>query len=206
MGNIFGRKRRTRVTEQDRAVLQLKQQRDKLKQYQKRINLHLEKERLLARQLLRDGRKPKALLLLKKKRYQEQLLDKTENQISNLERMVQDIEFVQIEMKVIEGLKIGNSCLKKMHEVMSIEDVERIMEETQEGIDYQRQIDEVLAGSLTQEDEDAVLAELEALTQGEEEVEELPEVPTEPLPKVTDTEPGMERVKTKPQQELLAAS
>ncbi|KAK6479707.1 charged multivesicular body protein 6-like isoform X1 [Huso huso] len=165
MGNIFGRKRLTRVTEQDRAVLQLKQQRDKLKQYQKRINLHLEKERLLARQLLRDGKKPKALLLLKKKRYQEQLLDKTENQISNLERMVQDIEFAQIEMKVIEGLKIGNDCLKKMHEVMSIEDVERIMEETQDGIDYQRQIDEVLAGSLTREDEDAVLAELEALTQ-----------------------------------------
>lgn len=33
-----------------------------------------------------NGRK--ALLLLKKKRYQDQLLDKTENQISNLERMV----------------------------------------------------------------------------------------------------------------------
>lgn len=30
----------------------------------------------------------KALLLLKKKRYQDQLLEKTENQISNLERMV----------------------------------------------------------------------------------------------------------------------
>lgn len=30
----------------------------------------------------------KALLLLKKKRYQDQLLDKTENQISNLELMV----------------------------------------------------------------------------------------------------------------------
>ena len=30
----------------------------------------------------------KALVLLKKKRYQDQLLDKTENQISNLERMV----------------------------------------------------------------------------------------------------------------------
>lgn len=30
----------------------------------------------------------KALLLLKKKRYQEQLLDRTDNQISNLERMV----------------------------------------------------------------------------------------------------------------------
>lgn len=32
---------------------------------------------------------------------------------------VQDIEFIQIEMKVIEGLKLGNECLKSMHEVGS---------------------------------------------------------------------------------------
>ncbi|KAK1878163.1 Brain-specific angiogenesis inhibitor 1-associated protein 2, partial [Dissostichus eleginoides] len=144
---------------------QLKQQRDKLKQYQKRIYLQLQKERLLAKQLLKDGKKEKALLLLKKKRYQDQLLEKTEHQISNLEHMVQDIEFMQIEMKVIEGLKVGNDCLKSMHEIMSIEDVERIMDETQDSIDYQKQIDELLAGALTQEDEDAVLAELEAITQ-----------------------------------------
>ncbi|KAJ8384743.1 hypothetical protein AAFF_G00199490 [Aldrovandia affinis] len=209
MGNIFGRKRRpTRVTEQDRAVLQLKQQRDKLKQYQKRITLHLDKERLLAKQLLKNGKKEKALLLLKKKRYQDQLLDKTENQISNLERMVQDIEFAQIEMKVIEGLKIGNDCLKKMHEVMSIEEVERIMDETQDSIEYQRQIDDMLAGSLTQEDEDAVLAELEAITQGEE--AELPDVPAEPLPEVPEEpaeeqEPARERVRKQPEREMLAA-
>ncbi|XP_029945571.1 charged multivesicular body protein 6-like isoform X1 [Salarias fasciatus] len=209
MGNVFGRKSRpSRVTEQDKAVLQLKQQRDKLKQYQKRITVQLEKERLLAKQLLKDGKKQKALLLLKKKRYQDQLLDKTENQISNLERMVQDIEFMQIEMKVIEGLKVGNDCLKSMHEIMSIEDVERILDETQEAIEYQRQIDEMLAGSLTQEDEDAVLAELEAITQGEDVA--LPEVPTEPVPEVPEAaqaEPGTERraAKNKPDREMLAA-
>ncbi|KAF3854037.1 hypothetical protein F7725_014725 [Dissostichus mawsoni] len=157
MGNLFGKRKQTRVTEQDKAVLQLKQQRDKLRQYQKRINLRLEKERLLAKQLLKDGKRDKALLLLKKKRYQDQLLDKTENQIGNLERLV--------ETKVIQGLKIGNECLKKMHEVMSVEEVERIMDETQDAIEYQRQIDDMLAGSFTQEDEDAVLAELEAITQ-----------------------------------------
>lgn len=210
MGNIFGRKRRpTRVTEQDRAVLQLKQQRDKLKQYQKKITLQLDKERLLAKQLIKNGKKEKALLLLKKKRYQDQLLDKTENQISNLERMVQDIEFAQIELKVIEGLKVGNDCLKKMHEVMSIEEVERIMDETQDAIDYQRQIDDMLAGSLTQEDEDAVLAELEAITEGEE--MELPEVPAESLPEVPEEEPEAEPepepergAKKKPEKEMLA--
>lgn len=205
MGNLFGKKKQTRVTEQDKAVLQLKQQRDKLRQYQKRINLQLEKERLLAKQLLKNGKKEKALLLLKKKRYQDQLLDKTENQIGNLERMVQDLEFAQIERKVIDGLKVGNECLKKMHEVMSIEEVERIMDETQDSIEYQRQIDEMLAGSLTQEDEDAVLAELEAITQGDV---ELPEVPSEELPEVpeaSEEKPERERSRKKPERELLAA-
>lgn len=36
---------------------QLKQQRDKLRQYQKRVSQQLEREREVARQLLRDGRK-----------------------------------------------------------------------------------------------------------------------------------------------------
>jgi len=36
---------------------QLKQQRDKLKQYQKKITFHVEKERQLAKQLLKDGKK-----------------------------------------------------------------------------------------------------------------------------------------------------
>ncbi|CAL8304444.1 unnamed protein product [Lota lota] len=206
MGNIFGKKKRSRVTEQDKAVLQLKQQRDKLRMYQKRVNLQLDKERLLAKQLLKNGKKEKALLLLKKKRYQDQLLDKTENQISNLERMVQDLEFAQIEIKVIEGLKVGNDCLKKMHEVMSIEEVERIMDETQEAVEYQQQIDEMLAGSLTQEDEDAVLAELEAITQGDV---LLPEVPSENLPELPEEseekpERERERSKRKQEREMLA--
>uniref|UniRef100_A0ABM0MBV1 Charged multivesicular body protein 6-A-like n=1 Tax=Saccoglossus kowalevskii TaxID=10224 RepID=A0ABM0MBV1_SACKO len=125
----------------------------------------------------------KAKLLLKKKRYQEQLLDKTDNQLDNLDRLVQDIEFSQVEMQVVEGLKVGNDCLKKMHQMMSIEDVERIMEETQEGIEYQREIDELLAGSLTDEDEDAILAELEAITQQTDDVQ-LPDVPADKLPHI----------------------
>ncbi|XP_075418445.1 charged multivesicular body protein 6 [Tenrec ecaudatus] len=201
MGNLFGRKRQSRVTEQDKAILQLKQQRDKLRQYQKRITQQLERERAIARQLLRDGKKERARLLLKKKRYREQLLDKTENQITSLETMVQSIEFTQIEMKVMEGLQFGNDCLHKMHQVMSLEEVERILDETQDAVEYQRQIDELLAGSFTQEDEDAIWAELDAITQ---EQIELPEVPTEPLP---DKNPVKAPVKTKSRPaELVAAS
>lgn len=201
MGSLFSKKKepepvKPKITEQDKAVLALKQQRDKLKQYQKKIQLNLEKERQLAKQLLQEGKKNKAKLLLRKKRYQEQTLERTDNQLENLEKMVQDVEFAQIQIQVADGLKQGNEALKKMHEIMSIEDVERIMDETREGIEYQREIDELLSGSLTQEDEDAVLQELEDMTKSV--TENLPEVPTEePLPEVPSGEP----VEKRPQKE-----
>ena len=86
---------------------------------------------------------------------------------------------------------VKGSELYFLSQIMSIEDVERIMDETREGIEYQRvsdinwkalisavfnqmltktliffpqEIDELLSGSLTQEDEDAVLQELEEMT------------------------------------------
>lgn len=78
MGNLFAKKTpKSRVTEQDKAVLQLKTQRDKLKQYQKKIQNNLDKEREMAKKLIKEGKKDRALLLLKKKRAQESMLAKT---------------------------------------------------------------------------------------------------------------------------------
>lgn len=45
-----------------------------------------------------------------------------------------DFDFWQ----VIDGLKVGNEALKKVHEVLNVDEVERILEETREGIEKQR--------------------------------------------------------------------
>lgn len=42
----------------------------------------------------------RAKLLLKKKRYQEQLVEKTDKQLDTVERLVHDLEFTQVEMQV----------------------------------------------------------------------------------------------------------
>lgn len=42
-----------------------------------------------------------------------------------------------MQQKVFEGLKKGNEVLKEIHSQMSIEDIENIMQETQEAIEYQ---------------------------------------------------------------------
>ncbi|XP_056645338.1 charged multivesicular body protein 6-A isoform X1 [Diorhabda sublineata] len=175
MGIIFGKKKKpTRVTEQDKAVLQLKQQRDKLKQYQKKVEFTLSTDREIAKKLLNHGQKDRAKLLLKKKRFQEQLLIKLDGQLENLEKLASDIEFSQVEIQVIEGLKTGNDALKKVNESIIIEDIERILDETKEGIDKQNEINELLSGQLTEEDEAAVEEELAAIIN-----EEMPAVPSE---------------------------
>lgn len=98
--------------------------------------------------------------------------------MDQLERMTHDIEFTQIEQKVLEGLKNGNIALKKMHDAINIDEIENIMEETREGIEKQNEIDALLSGALTQEDEDAVEAELEDIISAT-----LPGIPAHELPK-----------------------
>ncbi|XP_062507830.1 charged multivesicular body protein 6-A-like [Corticium candelabrum] len=215
MGIFFSRsetKKESRVTEQDRAVLSLKQQRDKLKQYQKKLTGQMAKEKELARKLLNEGKKERAKLLLKKKRFAESMIEKTEAQLDNLEQMVHSLEFAQIELQVVEGLKKGNESLNEMHKIMSLEDVETIMDDTKDAVEYQKQIDELLGQNLTQEDEDEVLRELEMLTSAKLDLPEVPvETPTtieDQLPKVPDTElPVPKKVKTsKDEPQLVEAS
>jgi charged multivesicular body protein 6 len=70
--------------------------------------------------------------------------------------------------------------------MFSIEEIEQIMEDSAEAIAKQKEIDELLSGQLTQEDEDDVLKELEDMVAAagadDVKVSQLPEVPTDELP------------------------
>ncbi|KAG6381077.1 Snf7-domain-containing protein [Boletus reticuloceps] len=188
-----------KITQQDRAILDLKLQRDKLKQYQKKvcsyvhidmsfpqnplsqIQVILEREHQIARSHLIAGDKDRALIALRRRKYQQSLLLRTDDQLAALEQLVSTIEFSLVEVSVLHGLKQGNEVLKEIHREMSLESVERLMEETHEAREYQRvrhfgslgclhelslyfhiiqEISNLLANQLTLEEEDAVQAEL----------------------------------------------
>lgn len=144
----------------------LKLQRDKLKQYQKKIQVVLDREHEIAKAHLATGQKDRAVIALRRRKYQQSLLLKTDSQLENLEQLVSTIEFSLVEVSVLHGLKQGNEVLREIHREMSIESVEKLMEETQEAREYQREIGDLLANRLTHDEEDAVQAELLAL-QGE---------------------------------------
>lgn len=130
-------------------------------------------------------------MLLRKKKYQEKLLDNTDAQLENLEKLTSDIEFAQVEQQVLDGLKTGNVALKKVHEILNIDEIERVLDETKEAVEKQEEIDAVLSGALTDQDEEDVLAELDQLIEieaaGDQNVaddnlvDQLPDVPTDDL-------------------------
>jgi len=67
------------------------------------------------------------------------------------------------------------------------------LDETREAVEYQREIDQLVSGSLTAEDEAEVETELEELLEAERETEEYPEVPADELP---IAEPGQRTTAT----------
>ncbi|KAF8167787.1 Snf7 family [Crassisporium funariophilum] len=170
-----------KITPQDRAILDLKLQRDKLKQYQKKIQGVLDRELSVAKMQIAAGQKDRALIALRRRKYQQSLMARTDGQLENLEGMVSTIEFSLVEVSVLHGLKQGNEILKEIHREMNIESVEKLMEETAEAREYQRELGEMLSNNLSLDEEDAVQKELLEMQQDTAETTkeiELPSVPS----------------------------
>lgn len=116
----------------------MKIQRDKLHQYQKKITIITARETEVAKQCLRNGQKDKALLALRRKKYQESLLAKTDQQLAQLESLTSDVEFALVQKDVLFGLQQGTAVLKAIHKEMGgLEKVELIMSESEEARAFQ---------------------------------------------------------------------
>ncbi|KIJ26134.1 hypothetical protein M422DRAFT_55666 [Sphaerobolus stellatus SS14] len=88
-------------------------------------------------------------------------------------------------MSVLHGLQQGNEVLAEIHKEMSIENVEKLLAETQEAREYQQEISDMLANNMTVEDEEAVADQLAAL-EAEVRGQTLPVVPVLPGVPVND--------------------
>ena len=148
---------------------------------------------------------------MRRKKYQESLLDKTDGQLAQLEQLASQVEFALVQKDVMYGLQQGTEVLQAIHKEMGgIEAVERLMGETEEARAYQevgssmlylqweitdrarfQEISQMLEGNLSTQDEEDVEDELEALqTQLAPKVSQpvLPNAPNNALPVSEDVE------------------
>ena len=150
-----------------------------------------------AKKLLSEGKRKQALICIKRKRYQEQMLVKAEALLNNIEEMIGSLEFSKLQLDVVESLKQGNSLLKSLQSQMDLDDIEQLMLDTKESHAYQDQIDSALGAQLSQEDDAAIEAEFQQLLASE--LQPLPEVPSHSLPAVSTPPPTPIQSTSQPQ-------
>lgn len=208
-----------KITLQDRAIFQLKQQRDKLKQYQRKLNTIIERQNKLAKEAIIKKDDARAKVYLRSKKQQQTTITKTYEQLDNLETLIGTIEFKLIEKDVMYGLEQGNEVLKTLNSEMSVDKIDKVLD----GLEDERlKVDEVLdmlgmGSGLSNGEEhevDEELANLEAEVNGAKKVEmealqdiDMPAVPnTKPESKIPGEEEEKEEkpVKSKPNEPIAA--
>lgn len=199
----------------------MKNQRDKLHQYQRRITVLTDRETAIAKEMLAKGNKDKALLALRRKKYQESLLAKTDAQLEQLEKLTSSVEFALVQKDVVFGLQQGTNVLKQIHKEMGgLEHVEKLMGDTAEAVAYQQvsglvlewdmiandlqEVSDMLGGQISNQDEDEVEDELEAL-EAELNGVPLPAVPSTKLPSEVKKEKEVTRRREREQRTAMLA-
>jgi len=157
MGCGFSRNHatQTRITSFDRELLDLKVQRDNLQQYEQRLKDSLTKYYELARRLVTQKERERALVVLKVKHALQKSIEQAQNMRFNLEQVLSEIELKQLEADYVQKLKTGTKLLRDIQKNLSIDEIEHLLAETKEAMEFQNQVAQVLGDySLVEPDEE----------------------------------------------------
>jgi charged multivesicular body protein 6 len=88
-----------------------------------------------AKELIRQQKKERALLCLKLRKYKENELNQIDGKLLSIMEMIEQVEWESANMEVLKALQSGNEVLNKYHQEMSVDDVEALLEETNEAIE-----------------------------------------------------------------------
>lgn len=136
----------------------MKNQRDKLRQYQKRMTVLTDREKAIARECLAKGDITRAKLALRRKKYQDGLVLKTDAQLAQLEQLTSDVEFALVQKDVVFGLQQGTAVLREIHREMGgLENVEKLLGENAEARAYQEVCNIALGPLWCEKERDGVL-------------------------------------------------
>ena len=178
-GNSSAKSTTTKQDEEyDKAVLQVKVSRDRVKKYQNRLEADNEKEMQLAVKLAKEGKMERAKLVLKAKKARENMIIKADGMLNTLQNQLDNLEQAKLTKDFADSLQRTNAVLKDMNEKLTPEMVESLMDENAEQNEKLQEVADLLGQNISQEDEADIEAEYERMVaelNGQQNADEEPE-------------------------------
>ena len=133
MGNLFcPNSHQTKINQEERALLDCKLCRDKIKKYIKSLEQKASLKKEKAKEALKNKNRDKAKLYMRQsKMYQEQI-KASEGKLEMIETQISQIETAQNQLDVFNVLKQGNNILKKLQEEVNVEKIQEIADDLYE--------------------------------------------------------------------------
>ena len=159
MGLRLARLFAPRVSDGDRTEAGLMVARDEVRRYKKRLEATAVNTREVVKVLVKERKRSKALVALRKLKSVEAGIQACEEQLLRLEQASLQVEETRRNGAVYEAMRAGTDLLQRIHQQVSVDDAQRLVEDTEAAYAYQQELDSILTGPNS--NEEALLQELE---------------------------------------------
>lgn len=166
MGGLFGKKKKKPALDQsEKALLDCKMVRDKIKGYIKTLERNEQLKKTKAKESLREKKKDRAKMLLKLAKMYGEQIKASDNQLTMIEDQIAQIEFTKNQAEIMKVLQQGNEALKNLQKEVNVEKWEQVKDDLDELKEKDNELTEFFKerGLNPDDVEDSVNKELEEL-------------------------------------------
>ena len=136
------RSKQAELNQEEKALLDCKLCRDKIKKYIRSLEQNSKIKREEAKEALQNKNKDKAKMNLKLSKMYTEQINSANGQLEMIENQIMQIETAQSQKDAMTVLKQGNEILKKLQSEVSVEKFQEIADDMEEVKEQQNEISE----------------------------------------------------------------
>lgn len=167
MGGLFGRtgKKKANLDQTEKALLDCKMVRDKIKGYIKSLERNEKIKKEKAKEALREKKKDRAKMLLKLAKMYSEQIKTSDGQLTMIEDQIALIESSRNQAEIMKVLQQGNEALKNLQKEVNVEKWEQVKDDLDDLKERDNELTEFFKerGLNADDVEDTVNKELEEL-------------------------------------------
>jgi len=162
---LFGKAKKEPTTKE--GITKLRETLDMLEKRETYLQTKIDHEVSEAKRFMALKNKRAAMMCLKKKKTYEAQIEKITGASMTIQTQLMAIEGANVSLQTLEAMNTGARIMKNIHKNMTVDDVDKTMEEITSQMEIAQEIETAIAQPLggVMFDEDELDAELEALEQ-----------------------------------------